>query len=69
MEKYLYKRFSNKFLSFVDEFQEITCYAISSHHLSHLLSIKEEGFRVCRLIMVTKGWNIKLKIDVLKDTF
>ena len=34
-----------------------------------LLAIKEEGFRVCRLIMVSKRWNIKLKIDVLKDTF
>ncbi|XP_065626699.1 chaperone protein dnaJ GFA2, mitochondrial-like [Quercus suber] len=34
-----------------------------------LLAIEEEGFRDCRLIMVSKRWNIKLKIDVLKDTF
>ena len=34
-----------------------------------LLAIKEEGFRVFRLITVSKRWNIKLKIVVLKDTF
>ena len=29
VENYLYRRFSSEFLSFVDEFKEVACYAVS----------------------------------------